>query len=377
MLALAAVALMACDKHDPFDDILITGEVGPQAYWTLESSMVSAGDSMGFTAQYYTSLKDQGVTIDSSAVWYNITESVEKTVSCPYVTFSISALATGEKRVMQFIKSYPHLEEYQNDSLSAYTFSSTFPVSGTLSPLTWVNPTIYSQDNVDNYFADITEAAGYESFNQLFKDSLEKTLTFEKCSTLLNDCGLNYIPEYIEDPEKFDFATYWAAYKDRVWDQNTNSWVPNFVGNKDSVSQTDVLYDYTKDTTYNYSGHENISTTYYYGIKGITAATSDTMMYSYRNLDTTYVAIPRENAADTTIIEYIRGDKWVFSFRDNIVVPQEITNVYKVIPFEDIIQKDDVYNIIYKRNYSLRAQLRVYDSRGVYGTTQAKEIGVN
>ncbi len=366
MLALAALGLVACDKHDPFDDILITGEVGPQAYWTIESSMVSAGSEMGFTAQYYTSLKDEGVTIDSSSVWYNITESVEKSVSCPYVTFSISALTTEEKRVMQFIKGFPHLEEeYYSDSLSAYTFTSSFPVSGTLAPLTWVNPTIYVQDNMDNYFG--------EGFDKVFKDSLKQTLNYSKYESLLSTCGLGYIPEYNADPEAFKFAKYWETYKDRVFDQNTNSWVLNFVGNKDSISQTDVLYDYTKDTTHNYLSHKDISTTYYYG----TIEDKDTMMYSYQNLDTTYVTIPGENAVDTTIIEYIRGDKWVFSFKDNIVVPQEVSKIYDAIPFEEIIKKDGTYNIIYKLNYKLRAQLRVYDSRGVYGTTQAKEIDVN
>ncbi len=369
MLALVAFSLAACDKHDPFDDILITGEVGPQAYWTIESSMVSAGSEMGFTAQYYTSLKNEGVTIDSSSVWYNITETVEKSVSCPYVTFSISALTTEEKRVMQFIKGFPHLEEYYSDSLSAYTFTSSFPVSGTLAPLTWVNPTIYSQDNMDSYFG--------EGFGKVFKDSLKQSLTYTTYESLLSTCGLGYIPEYNADPEAFKFPTYWATYKDRVWDQNTSSWVPNFVGNKDSVSQTDVLYDYQTDTTYNYSAHEGISTTYYYGTLGATKEDTDTMQYSYRNLDTTYVTIPRENAADTTIIEYIRGDKWVFSFKDNIVVPQEVSDIYDAIPFEEIIKKDGTYNIVYKLNYKLRALLRVYDNRGVYGTTQPKEIDVN
>ncbi len=299
MLALAALSFVACDKHDPFDDILITGEVGPQAYWTIESSMVSAGSEMGFTVQYYTSLQNEGVKIDSSSVWYNITESVEKSISCPYVTFSMSSLTTEEKRVLQFIKGYPHLEEYYSDSLSAYTFTSTFPVSGTLAPIAWVNPTIYSQETVDSYFG--------EGFGQIFKDSLQTTLNFDKYKTLLSTCGLTYIPGNTE--ETFKFSNYWAQYTDSVFDPNTNSMLYNFVGNKDSV----------------------------------------------------------------------QGDngQWVYSFRKNIVVPEDIANIYAAIPFEDIIKKDGAYNIIYKLNYKLRALLRVYDDRGVYGMTQAKEIDVN
>ncbi len=301
MLALAAMSFVACDKHDPFDDILITGEIGPQAYWTIESSMVSAGSEMGFTAQYYTSLKDEGVKIKSSEIWYNITEQVEKSVSCPYVTFSISELNTEEKRVMQFIKGYPHSEDYYSDSLSAYTFTSSFPVSGTLAPLTWVNPTIYVQENVDNYFG-----AG---FGKVFKDSLEKTLDFSKYQALIKGCGLGYIKEYTQDPEAFKFDAYWMQYTDSVYDPNTNSMLYNFVNNKDSVQG--------------------------------------------------------ENG------------QWVYSFRDEIVVPEDISTIYAAIPFEEIIKKDGTYNIIYKLNHKLRALLRVYDDRGVYGTTQAKEIDVN
>ncbi len=298
MLALAAFSLVACDKHDPFDDILITGEIGPQAYWTIESSMVSAGSEMGFTAQYYTSLKDEGVKIDSSEVWYNITEVIEKSVSCPYVTFSISALTTEEKRVMQFIKGYPHSENYYSDSLSAYTFTSSFPVSGTLAPQTWVNPTIYVQDNVDNYFG--------KGFGKIFKDSLESTLNFSKYQALIKGCGLGYIPG--NESEDFKFEEFWMTYTDSVFDPNTNSMLYDFVGNKDSV---------------------------------------------YEN------------------------EKWIYSFRETIVVPEDITAIYDAIPFEEVIKKDGTYNIIYKLNHKLRALLRVYDDRGVYGTTQPKEIDVN
>ncbi len=301
MLALACLGFVACDKHDPFDDILITGEVGPQAYWTIESSMVSAGSEMGFTVQYYTSLKNEGVKIDSSSVWYNITENVEKSVSCPYVTFSITQNTTEEKRVMQFIKGYPHSEDFYSDSLRAYTYTSTFPVSGTLAPFSWVNPTIYVKDNMDNYFG--------KDFPTLFKDSLKSTLNFSKYETLLRGCGLagGYIPGSEVEGFSFD-KDFWDQYTDSVFDPNTNSTLYDFVGNKDSV-------------------------------------------YS-----------------DST---------WVYSFRENIVVPEEVAKIYDAIPFEELIQKDGTYNIIYKLTNKLRAQLRVYDDRGVYGTTQPKEIDVN
>ena len=53
---LFVLGLTSCEKHDFFDEDNITGQVGPETYWTIESSAVKAGESMGFTAQYYSSV---------------------------------------------------------------------------------------------------------------------------------------------------------------------------------------------------------------------------------------------------------------------------------------------------------------------------------
>ena len=37
-LGLLLIAVASCEKHDPFDENTITGAVGPEAYWTIESS---------------------------------------------------------------------------------------------------------------------------------------------------------------------------------------------------------------------------------------------------------------------------------------------------------------------------------------------------
>lgn len=83
ILALGALLLgfASCEKHDFFDEDTITGAVGPEAYWVIESSAVKAGQTMGFTAQYYSSVKE----LSHSEVWYDINEKVYKMVSCPLV----------------------------------------------------------------------------------------------------------------------------------------------------------------------------------------------------------------------------------------------------------------------------------------------------
>ena len=42
-LAIMTIAFAACEKHDFFDENTITGAVGPEAYWEIESSAVKAG----------------------------------------------------------------------------------------------------------------------------------------------------------------------------------------------------------------------------------------------------------------------------------------------------------------------------------------------
>ena len=72
-LAVILLAFAACEKHDFFDENTITGPVGPEAYWEIESSAVKAGGAMGFTAQYYSSV----CKIDRSEAWYSISETID------------------------------------------------------------------------------------------------------------------------------------------------------------------------------------------------------------------------------------------------------------------------------------------------------------
>jgi outer membrane protease len=47
------------------------------------------------------------------------------------------------------------------------------------------------------------------------------------------------------------------------------------------------------------------------------------------------------------------------------------------VTFYDLIQGADGYSIEYQRNYYINAELRIYDEKGTYSKTDAKEIGIN
>lgn len=195
-MATLVVAFAACEKHDFFDDNTITGAIGPEAYWEIESSAVKAGGAMGFTAQYYSAVEQ----ISHSEAWYSISETLDKTVNCSWLTYSEISSVTTQKRVLQYIAEYPHLEEYYNDSLHAYTFSGTFPVSGTLSPLTWVQPTEFDSAKMITYFG--------EDYMQHFKDEVKKKMTYTV-----------YAAQY----PKLGFLTDFSLYTDSSYNWNVSS----------------------------------------------------------------------------------------------------------------------------------------------------------
>jgi len=190
-------ALSSCEKHDFFDENAITGNVGPQAYWEVGSSTVSAGSNMSFVIQYYSTVAD----IDHSEVWYNITETQEKSVSCPWVTsftYSYNSITSEEKRIAQKIQEYPHALAVWSDSLHAYTFTGEFPVSGTLKPFAWVKPEVFDSTRMNTYFG-----TGYM---QHFKDSLYNLMKYADFKNML--LGMSLIANF-------------SPYTDSTFDSNT------------------------------------------------------------------------------------------------------------------------------------------------------------
>lgn len=218
LLAALSLAMLSCEKHDLFDEDCITGQVGPEAYWEIESSAVSAGSEMGFQAQYYSS----NAAIDHSEVWYSLDETVSKTVTCPWVStfsYSLTSNVTEHKRVLQRIKNYEHSESYWSDSLHAYYFEGTFPVSGTLSPLKWAQPSQFDSAKMELYFG--------ADYMQNFKDGIYPKMQYADYKKML--IGLGYLDDFKQYTDSAldlnageDVYTYFFP-KDA--DGNTLQWV--------------------------------------------------------------------------------------------------------------------------------------------------------
>jgi len=160
----ASLFLFSCEKNDSMDDDVIIGSMAPQVYWELGSSTVQSGDSVPFSAQYYTTGESP---LDHLEVWYNVSEQKSKTVSCSWVssfTYSYTSTTTEEKRIDQKVSSYSHNENYWLASLRAYTFNAKFPTSNTLSAVSWSYPETFDSTKMVKYFG--------KDYMQHFKDSL-------------------------------------------------------------------------------------------------------------------------------------------------------------------------------------------------------------
>lgn len=339
-LALLLISAASCEKHDLFDENTITGAVGPETYWTIESSMVKAGESMGFTGQYYSTV----AKIDHSEVWYELFEEEYKLVTASLIkafTYSVTGNTTSQKRMLQTIQSYKHSEDLWNDSLRAYILTGKFPVSNTLSPISWVQPKDLEgfDKNLNAYFG--------ESFAAEFKAGvtakMNPTADERNYAAYMNVLqGLSLLGDTIVTPNG-DLMPYIKWMTDSAFNANTNTWNKFF--KKNDTIWSKVNFDtigFQVDSTPIKQGRPPVIVGYEY--------------------DTTYITKP-----------------WVDQVVD--VYPQikhAIDSVWENhVTFYDLILGADGYTIEYKRDYYINAELRVYDEKGNYSKTDAKKIGIN
>ena len=339
-LGLLLITIASCEKHDLFDENTITGAVGPETYWTVESSMVKAGESMGFTGQYYSTV----AKIDHSEVWYELFEEEYKLVTASLIkafTYSVTGNTTSQKRMLQTIKSYKHSEDLWNDSLRAYILTDKFPVSNTLSPISWVQPKDLEgfDKNLNAYFG--------ESFVAEFKAGvtakMNPTADERNYAAYMNVLqGLSLLGDTIVTPNG-DLMPYIKWMTDSAFNANTNTWNKFF--KKNDTIWSKVNFDtigFQVDSTPIKQGRPPVIVGYEY--------------------DTTYITKP-----------------WVDQVVD--VYPQikhALDSVWENhVTFYDLILGADGYTIEYKRDYYINAELRVYDERGNYSKTDAKKIGIN
>ena len=338
-LGLLLMTVASCEKHDPFDENTITGAVGPETYWTIESSMVKAGESMGFVGQYYSIV----AKIDHSEVWYELFEKEDKLVSASLIkafTYSYTSSTTAQKRMLQTIASYPHSEELWSDSLRAYILDDRFPISNTLSPITWAQPKDLEgfDKNLHAYFGE-TFADDFKAGLTAKMNPTEDERHYNAYMQVLG--GLSLLNDTILTPNG-DRMPYQQWITDSTFNANTASWNKGF-------KQYDTIWS---------------------------KVNFDTIGFEW---DTVIKQVGRPPKPDTTITKV-----WITKPQMDEVVyvyPQikaALDSVWENhVSFYDLILGAEGYSVEYKREYYINAELRIYDECGTYSSTDAKEISIN
>ena len=366
-LGLLMLGVASCEKHDFFDEDTITGQVGPEAYWTVESSAVKAGESMGFTAQYYSSVTG----IDHSEVWYSLYMKEEKSVSCALikaVSYSIASSVVEEQRVLQTIQSYPHSEDLwvgkdtsmivadkPDASVNAYVLKDAFPISGTLSMVTWSKP---------------TDTVGFaKNLTAYFGADLPTTFKAELTAKMNNGDERNY-NAYMQAFQGLGLLTdsttanmrdtmpYLQWITDSTFDANSASWVKHFKQNDSVFSTTEFdSIILALDTNWNIKRKDTV---FHHMEWNPITQTWDSAFW--KSIDTTMAITPKFDH-----MEYVYDD-----------IKERIDRVWNdSITFMDLILGADGYAVDYQKSYYINAELRVYDNDGTYSKTDAKEISIN
>ena len=344
-LGLLFVTIASCEKHDSFDKNTITGAVGPETYWTVESSTAKAGEGMNFVGQYYSTV----AKIDHSEVWYELFEKEDKLVTASLIkafTYSIASSTDEQKRMLQTIESYEHSEDLWSDSLHAYVLEDQFPVSYTLAPITWKQPKDLEgfDKNLHAYFGENF----VEEFMAGLMPKMNPSATERNYAAYMNVLqGLGHMADTIVTPNG-DRVPYISWITDSTFNANTAAWEKFFKKNDTIRSKT--IFDTL--------GMKIDST-----LKKVNIGTNrnpimvDSMFY------------------DTTYITKGKYESHVYVY-DQIL--HAIDSVWENhVTFYDLLSSPEGYSIEYKREYYINAELRIYDEKGTYSKTDAKEIAIN
>lgn len=366
-LGLLMLGFASCEKHDFFDEDTITGKVGPETYWTVESSAVKAGESMGFTAQYYSSVTG----IDHSEVWYDLHMKEDKLISCALIkaiSYSVGSNVTEQQRVLQTIQSYAHSEDYWvgkdvNNVLSedpdarvnAYVLKDAFPVSGTLAMISWVQPkdTVGFAKNLSAYFgADIPT-----TFKAGLTEKLNNGDERNYAAYMQAFQGLGLMTDSTTANQR-DTMPYLEWITDSTFDANSASWKKHFKQYDSVFSTTNFDTIIVKmDTDWNIKRKDTV---FHHMEWNPITETWDSAFW--KKIDTVWSITPWFDH-----MEYVYDG-----------IKERIDRVWQdSVSFMDLIQGADGYAVEYQKSFFINAELRVYDNNGTYSKTDSKQITIN
>lgn len=400
IMALGLVAFTSCEKNDPFADHLLIGERVPTCYWEVGSTTCKAGEAFSFKGTYYT---EDGHTPAYSQVWWDVkrTDVLEVTAKLAGSSFSYK-MTGGESDLL--VRTNEHSDPFDHslakldtvlvdkyysyydsvkgvwitleDSivkaekpLTQYSITGVVPVSETLSPVKWNNPTEWDQKKFETYFP--------EGFAAKFEKTVDSLIVMDANYSALRYLYINYAftnERFAEINAQFgtDFPTdiaYDAQDAQAGATDKSTRWI-DFNNPKESGKAAPVVG-------------------YYYQtiVDGEVVYNEVSKAEVEQNAEGVDVLIANP---EIRVYEVYESASWVFSrYSDDLgsvvttVRPQYIAAfkaLVEPITFPEWIHGNDGYAIAFSRSYTLKAKFRVYDTEGNIGEvspTEAKDININ
>jgi hypothetical protein len=257
--------------------------------------------------------------------------------------------------MLQTIQSYEHNENMWSDSLRAYVITDRFPVSYTLSPISWAQPKDLEgfDKNLHAYFGENFAAEFKAGVTAKMNPSADER-NYGAYMNVLQ--GLSLLADTITTPNG-DRMPYVQWMTDSTFNANTNSWVKGFKQHDTIWSKVNFdTIGFKVDSTPIKEGRPPVIVGYKYDTTPILKPVVEEVIYVYPQI---------KNALDSVWENHVS--------------------------FYDLIQGADGYSIEYKREYYINAELRVYDRKGfvegkdtpgaytggTYSKTDEKKISIN
>ena len=144
-LLLAIAGLSGCEINDPVNDWADLGQQTAYVYWELKDA-VNAGSDLDFRVYYYA----DGSTIEKAQVWYGVSSTINRAVTCPYISYTYTESETDEVVASHLVKEFDPQTVSWDDAKSSYILDATFPVSSSWASVTWAS--VGSSDFTETLF---------------------------------------------------------------------------------------------------------------------------------------------------------------------------------------------------------------------------------
>lgn len=329
LVALGAVAMSSCAKHDIIDNIAPVGQEVPTAYWQLNSTVCKAGEEFGFQGKYSTT--DPRTPVKSQ-VWYQIVRTEEASVLSKLggasLGYTHKVSSTDTIRTYQPMATFPHSAAVWDGR--EYILDGTVPVSRTLAPVKWADISTWDQENFDSYYP-----AGFaEGFLKTVIGYLTDEATADNYYNSLRSVYISY-----------DFSN-------EIMQANG---FPAVDQNNATAEKSDLWFSTTEASDDALVGY------YYYTVEGDKNVVHEISIEENENFTAAptypvYKSAPwvfcRYDDNAGAIVSSVRTE-WLPKFRA----------LLETIPFQDWIYdaSNACYKVDFSRTYQLNAQFRVYD----------------